>query len=171
MKALIILGVIAMAAIVQAEETKSEQVVSLLKQGDGGILATINVDKPYVSSTPFIIDKDGNPVIFISDLALHTKNINKNPNVSIIVKKPDKNGSYFNGSRVTVNGKMVKVTDEKEAEACKKIYMGRYKEAEDWADFGDFNYFKLEPTEIYLIGGFGEIDWVDLKDYKAALKK
>lgn len=171
MKALMVLGIIAMTAIAQAEENKAEQSVSLLKQGDGGILATINADKPYVSSTPFVLDKEGNPVIFISDLALHTKNISKNQNVSIIVNKPDKDGSYFNGSRVTVNGKMVKVTEEKEIEACKKAYMSRYKEAQDWADFGDFNYFKLEPKEIYLIGGFGEIDWVDLKDYKAALKK
>ena len=83
-----------MTAIAQAEENKAEQSVSLLKQGDGGILATINVDKPYVSSTPFVLDKEGNPVIFISDLALHTKNISKNQNVSIIVNKPDKDGRF-----------------------------------------------------------------------------
>lgn len=156
-------------AMMANKPTEAQQAVALLKQGDGDILATIKKDEPYVSSTPFVLDVEGRPVIFISDLALHTDNISKNPNVSIIVNKPDKEGSFFNGSRVTIGGKMVKVTDEKEIAQCRNLYMGRYKEAKDWADFGDFNYYRLEYKEIYLIGGFGEIHWIDLKEYKEAV--
>ena len=161
--------------IMSAEEpkkpTKVEQALMLLMQGDGGILATINGNSPYVSSTPFTLNKDGNPIIFISDLARHTAYISKNPNVSIIINKPDKDGDYFNGSRVTVNGKMVKVTDEEEIKLCAKSYMSRFKEAQAWADFGDFNYYKLETSEMFMIGGFGEIDYIDLKEFKTLLKK
>lgn len=182
MKILIMLVIFGLlATIVNAEESDAEQAVALLKKGESGVLATITVidaedgqpriDRPYVSSTPFVINKKGELIIFISDLAVHTKNLNKNSNASIIVNRPDKTGDYFNGSRVTVNGKCLKVTDEKEIEACRKIYMGQYKAAEDWADFGDFNYYKLDPVEVYFIGGFGEINWIDLKEYREAAKK
>lgn len=151
------------------EPTNAQKAHDLLKEGDGGILATINGDKPYVSSTPFVLNKEGQPVIFISDLARHTKNLDKNGNASLIVNKPDADGSYFNGSRVTLSGEFVIVDDADEIATLRKIYMDRYKEAEEWADLGDFNYYKLDIKDIYFIGGFGEIHGIELDDYKKAL--
>lgn len=150
----------------------AKQAVALLSNGQGGIVSTIeNGNKPYLSSMPFVIDNEGRPIVFISDLARHTDNIQKNSNVSIIVSEPDKQGSYFNGSRVTLSGKFVKVTNEKEIAACRKLYMSHFEEAKEWADFGDFNYYRLEIDDIFFIGGFGEIDSVNLKQYKEAVKK
>lgn len=152
---------------------KSEQVYVLLeKYGEGAVLATIDEDNaPYLSSAPIVLNKKGQPVVFLSDLALHTKNINKSPKVSVIVNQPDKKGSYFNGARATVKGTMVQVTDEKEVAECRKKYLDNYREAEDWADFGDFHYYRLEFTGIYFIGGFGEIDWLDLDEYKSVVSE
>ena len=173
MNSFIIAVLLLFAGTATAAEERSfaEQAVTLLSKGQTGIASTIEKDKPYLSSMPFVIDSEGRPIVFISDLARHTDNIQKNPNASLIVNQPDEKGSYFNGSRVTLEGKFVQVTDEKEIAACRKVYMERFKEAKLWADFGDFNYYRLEINKIFFIGGFGDIDYVDLKDYKGALKK
>lgn len=172
MKLLIVLAILALAATVKAADpTPAQGAVALMKQGAGGVLATIKGTGPYTSSTPFVIDAEGRPLIFISDLARHTKNIKANPSVSMIVNKPDSDGSYFNGSRCTMGGKMQKITDEKEIADAKKRYFGKYKEAEDYAEFADFNFFRLEYDDIYYIGGFGDINVVTPEEYKAAAKE
>lgn len=159
-----------LTVVLAAEPTEAQQALSLLRQGESGVLGTSVKDQPYVSAMPFALNKEGQPIILISDLAVHTERLGKNPNASVIVNKPDKDGSYFAGSRVTMSGKFVKVTDAKQIEECRKVYLGKFKEAEIWADFGDFNYYKLEYKEIYLIGGFGEIHQIDLDDYKEAVR-
>ncbi len=131
--------------------------------------------KPYGSVMPYALDEKGQPIVFISDLAVHTDNINANPNASLMVFKPDDKGNVFNGSRVTLSGKFRKVSWEKEKdkaefERLSKLYVKEHPDAKQLLDFGDFNFYVLEIRTIYYIGGFGEIGTVDVEDYQKAAK-
>jgi len=139
-------------------------------------IATLSTDlkgTPFGSLVAYSIDAEGRPYIFVSDLAVHTKNIKKNAKVSLMVYKEDKD-DLFNSQRITFVGKMVKV-DDKEREKLKTEYLKRHPTAEQFIDFGDFNFYRLEIERIHCIGGFGDIEWVEPaewgKSWKNASKK
>jgi putative heme iron utilization protein len=112
----------------------------------------------------YAVDDTGMPFVFISDLAQHTKNLTKNPKCSLMMHEVNKE-DVSNSRRITFAGKLVKVTDEKEREKLKKIYIKTNPNAEDFIDFADFNFYKMDAEKIQYIGGFGDINWVKPKDY------
>lgn len=155
---------------VAAEEPYSKQAQKLLRMEKHGILSTFYKEEgkkpyPYGSLMPYALDKSGRPIFLISDLALHTQNVDVTSEASLIVSKPDKNGSIFNGSRVTLLGEVKKVPDS-DNKYVRDIYLKVHEEAKDWVDFGDFSFYRMEVKDVYFIGGFGEIDWLDSKEIK-----
>lgn len=135
-------------------------------------IATLSTDykgTPFGSLVAYSIDSGGKPYIFISDLAAHTKNIEKNNKASLMIFKEDKE-DLFNSQRITFVGKMVRVED-KERKTLRKEYLKRHPSAEDFIDFGDFNFYRLEVERIHCIGGFGDIEWVEPADWTKSWKK
>ncbi len=165
-----ILTVLLAAAV---EDSYAVQAHKMITKHSVAMVSTITTEKgipkPYGSVMPFALTK-GLPYVFISDLAVHTDNIKKNPNVSFVVFQPDKNGNVFNGARVTFSGKLVMAKDKKVIAKLRKAYLAKHPVSKIFINFGDFNFYVLEIEEIYFIGGFGEIGVVDLKDYKKATK-
>lgn len=135
----------------------------LAKNNKVATLSTNYKGTPFGSIVPYILDKQGRPVIFASSLALHAQNIKDDAKCSVMMFKIDKD-NIFNSSRITFIGKMVKLKGE-QAE-LKKAYVEKYKEAEDFIDFEDFAFYRLEIEKIYYIGGFGDIQWIEVEDYK-----
>ncbi len=128
-----------------------------------GSLATLYKDTPFVSLVPYALDHQGRPVIFISDLAIHTKNISKNPKCSLMLSKQD-NDDLFNSPRITYIGKMERVPDD-DVDLVKKAYLAKYPDVESLLDLEDFAFYRLDIKSIYYIGGFGDINWIDLDEY------
>ena len=69
-----------------ADKMTKEQLVATAKElfheMNSGVLSTISIDElgyPFGSITPFSLSHDGAPIILISDLAQHTKNLKKRP--------------------------------------------------------------------------------------------
>lgn len=164
-------------ALLAADDNYAKQVYELMQENKVAMVSTVYTEKetakPYGSVMPVSLvpkeywkEQAGSPYVFISDLATHTHNIEENPNVSIMVFKPDENGNVFNGSRVTYSGKLVKATDETVIEGLRKHYLVDHPDAEEFIDFGDFNFYVLEIEDIYFIGGFGEIGHVEVDDYR-----
>ena len=150
--------------------TVEQQGYEFIGHEKAAIVATMDNKDPYLSIMPYVLDKDGNPVVLISDLAEHTQNIKDNPKACFCMAKPDKEGSIFNGSRATLRGKMVKILND-QAKEVRKTYLAAFPEAKDWVDFGDFNFYKLEVDSIYFIGGFGKIDYLNMDKYRKIANK
>lgn len=154
---------------VMATDDVDQALIDLVK---GGTIATLSSDykgTPFGTPAPYAIDSEGRPVIFLSNLAIHTKNITKNSNCSIMVLKEDKDDP-FNSARVTFVGKIVKVGDKERAE-YKKLFLAKQKSSEPFINFGDFNFYRLDIERIFYVGGFGDIQWVNPKDYVKGIKK
>ena len=129
----------------------------LMREARSGALATLIAGSgdPYCSLVNVASAADGAPLLLISRLALHTKNIHADARVSLMLdeRKP---GDPLEGARVMLMGVAAK-TDSPEA---RRRYLARQPEAEAYAGFGDFAFYEIKPKAAHLVAGFGRI--VDL---------
>jgi heme iron utilization protein len=128
-----------------------------------GVLSTISqrIDGfPFGSVAPFMLDHAGCPVILISTLAEHTKNISADPRVSLIVQpySPDMQVA----GRVTVIGRAQRVDDKS---SLGSRYLRFHPQAESYFAMHDFSFYRIQPVRIRFIGGFGRIHWVEAQQY------
>lgn len=135
----------------------------LVEKSKTAALGSMQKDMPFISLVPYAIDKKGNPIIYVSSLAVHTKNLQKSPNCSLMVSRENKE-DVFNSQRLTFLGRMEKVP-EKEIEEVKKAYLEKYPDQEYLLELEDFAFYRMTITKIYYVGGFGDINWIELKDY------
>lgn len=129
----------------------------LLREGRSGALATLMAGSgdPYCSLVNVATAADGAPLLLLSRLALHTKNILVDARVSLMIdgRKP---GDPLEGARVMLMGRAA-ATDDPEA---RRRYLDRQPEAEAFSGFGDFAFYRIALTRAHLVAGFGRI--VDL---------
>jgi heme iron utilization protein len=64
-------------------------------------------------------------------------------------------------------GDTAPIPDVEVAEA-RELYLARYENSRSWVDFKDFSFYRLQPIDIYYVGGFGVMGWVTAEDYKLA---
>jgi putative heme iron utilization protein len=128
-----------------------------------GVLSTISKrleGYPFGSVSPFILDHAGRPVILISEIAEHTKNIDADPRVSMIVQ-PYSRDMQVTG-RVTVIGRAERLPDK---DMLGPRYLRYFPQAEGYFAMHDFHFYRIEPVRIRWIGGFGHIFWVEPDGY------
>jgi heme iron utilization protein len=130
----------------------------LLREGRSGALATLmpGSGDPYCSLVNVATAADGAPLLLISRLAVHTKNILADPRVSLMLDER-KTGDPLEGARVMLMG-TVAATDDPQA---RRRYLERQPEAEMFAGFADFAFYRMALKGAHLVAGFGRI--VDLE--------
>lgn len=133
-----------------------------------GVLSTHSLDAPgypFGSVAPYCLDRKGRPVILISNIAQHTKNLKANPKVSLIVMERDADDSQENG-RVTYLGEARPLPPEDDDAPAR--YYRFFPEARDYHKTHDFAFYCLELHRARFIGGFGKIHWVERDDFLRA---
>lgn len=129
---------------------------TLLREGRSAALATLLPGgDPYCSLVNVATDAGGAPLLLISRLAVHTKNILADPRVSLMIDER-KQRDPLQGARVMLMGAAVKADDPQ----ARRRYLARQPEAEAFADFADFAFYRIEIKDAHLVAGFGRI--VDL---------
>jgi heme iron utilization protein len=134
-----------------------------LRGQHSGVLATISqrvAGFPFGSVAPFIPDQAGCPVILISTLAEHTRNIDADSRVSLIVQPYSPDMQVV--GRVTVLGHARRLEDKT---ALGPRYLRFHPQAESYFAMHDFGFYRIEPVRIRYIGGFGKIHWVEPAQY------
>jgi putative heme iron utilization protein len=130
----------------------------LLREGRSGALATLMAGSgdPYCSLVNMATAADGAPLLLISRLAVHTKNILADPRVSVMIDER-KEGDPLQGARIMLMGSAA-ATDDPD---IRRRYLDRQPEAEMFAGFADFAFYRVTLKAAHLVAGFGRI--VDLK--------
>ena len=131
----------------------------LLRRARTGTLSTLNRDggTPYGSLVNVAADVDGRPLILVSNLAWHTRNLLADGRASLLVAEPPASGDALTGSRVTIMG----VFRRTEEPRVRRRYLARHPEAEGYAGFGDFAFWRLEPEIAHAVAGFGRIETLE----------
>jgi putative heme iron utilization protein len=134
---------------------------SLLRRSRQGALATLMPDggDPYCSLVNVASLPEGAPILLISRLAVHTRNILADSRVSLMLDERVA-GDPLEGSRIMVAGRAEELSGE-DAALARRRYLAAHPSAEAFADFKDFGFFRIAPSSLHLVAGFGRI--LDLK--------
>ncbi len=116
---------------------------------------------------PYALDLEGRPLFLISNMAMHTQNLRANPRASLFVGQAATEGDALGAARATLIGNAETVPGG-EIDAVREQYLARHENSRSWVDFPDFNFFRLQPVDLYYVGGFGVMGWVTALDYRAA---
>src|ERR1700722_18197384 len=149
------------------EPSFAERARTLLHLGRTGNLSTLSRKQagfPFGSVMPYGLNDHGCPIFLISTMAMHTQNLQADPRASLLVTQPDADGDPLGASRVTLLGNVTPVPAPETA-AARKLYLERYANSKYWVDFEDFSFYRLDVLDVYYVGGFGVMGWVQASDY------
>jgi putative heme iron utilization protein len=134
---------------------------SLLRRSRQGALATLMAGSgdPYCSLVNVASHADGSPILLISRLALHTRNILADFRVSLMLDERAA-GDPLEGARIMLAGRAEEATGEA-AGTLRRRYLNAHPSAEAFVDFKDFSFFRIVPSAAHLVAGFGRI--IDLQ--------
>jgi putative heme iron utilization protein len=113
---------------------------------------------------PYGADEQGRPVFLISSMAMHTQNLKADPRASLLVMQEGAEDP-LGAARITLVGEVTPVPETQTA-AVRELYLARHGNAGYWVDFDDFGFYRLQPADVYFIGGFGVMGWVTADEYE-----
>jgi putative heme iron utilization protein len=126
----------------------------LLREARSGALATLmpgNGD-PFCSLVNVATAADGAPLMLLSTLAIHTKNLRADNRISLMLDER-KDGDPLQGARVMLMGEVA----EERSSSARTAYLLRQPEAEQFVNFADFSIYRMEIKRAHLVAGFGRI--------------
>jgi heme iron utilization protein len=151
------------------EPSYAERARTLSHLGRTGTLATLSrkhPGHPFASVMPYALDERGRPLMLISSMAMHTQNLMADARASLLVAQPTA-GDPLAAGRLTLMGE-ARTVPKAETDGARAAYLARHANASYWVDFEDFGFWRLDPTDLYFVGGFGAMDWLSAADYMAA---
>lgn len=134
----------------------------LMRSLDRAALSTLLADsgQPYGSLVLVASGHDGTPLMLLSDLAAHSRNIAADGRVSLLYDGTAGLDSPLTGARASVLGRASKSTDE----TLRRRFLARHPDAEQYAGFADFSLYTVAVERAHLVAGFGRIDWAEGAD-------
>jgi putative heme iron utilization protein len=133
---------------------------SLLRRSRQGALATLmpGSGDPYCSLVNVASHPDGSPILLISSLALHTRNLLGDARLSLMLDERAE-GDPLEGSRIMLAGLAERAGGDDAI--SRRRYVNAHPSSEVFVNFKDFSFFRIRLTGAHLVAGFGRI--VDLQ--------
>ena len=145
-----------------ASETGA-QARDLLRQAQRASLATLLENgAPYASLVLVAEDEDFSPILLLSDLAEHAKNLKRDPRASLLIDGTAGLADALSGPRVTFTGKIEIGAEPR----LKTVFLAKHKSAALYAGFKDFAFYRMKVERAHLVEGFGRIDWITAEDFR-----
>ena len=144
---------------------RARTLVSMSRLGSLSSLSRRHPGVPFGSIMPYAENEHGEPAFLISTMAMHTQNLLGDPRCSLLASEASEDP--LGAGRVTLVGEAKPVADADRG-ATREPYLDSHPNSRYWVDFKDFEFFKLTVAEVYFVGGFGVMGWVDAEDYRAA---
>ena len=146
---------------------KAKAARELFLQQSFGVLSTMSIDVPgypFGSVAPYCADAQSRPVIYISQIAQHTRNILADSRVSLTVvdNNADSDDVQARG-RVTLIANALPVSDNETDTHVR--YFRYHPSARQYDQTHDFAFFRLELVRVRFIGGFGQIHWIEPSEF------
>src|SRR3981081_1965645 len=125
----------------------------LLRRSRQGALATLRAGSgdPYCSLVNVASHADGSPILLVSRLALHTRNILGDSRVSLMLDERAE-GDPLEGSRIMLAGRAEEASAD-DLEILRRRYLNAHPSAEAFVSFKDFFFFRIRPGGVHLVAG------------------
>lgn len=128
--------------------------------------------QPYVSLVLVALDSDDSPILLLSDLADHSRNLKAEPRAALLFDGTAGLKDPLTGPRASVLGRITPVTPGADAgDATRDApgdttgrlrarFLARHPSATTYADFSDFHFYRMTVESAHLVAGFGRIHWL-----------
>jgi heme iron utilization protein len=149
--------------------TPAEEARTVVAAANVGSLASLSDDgTPWASIVTFGITGAGEPVLVVSTMAEHGRNLAREPRASIAIAEPVPAGEDpLDRARITLAGRVI-VPEGAEAEAALAAHVAQYPYAAGYATYADFTTYVLRVERVRWVGGFARMGSVDAASYAAA---
>jgi putative heme iron utilization protein len=121
---------------------------------------------PFGSVVPYVLDHAACPVLLVSRLAEHTKNLAADPRVSLLIHQNNEGGDDAANvqaqARVTLLGKAELVADPLTIEPRYERY---FPATAGYRTQLDFEFWRIVPVTLRAIAGFAKVHWVSREAY------
>ncbi|MCW3004099.1 MAG: hypothetical protein JWQ20_3397 [Conexibacter sp.] len=146
----------------------AEEARTLLAGTNVATLATLSDDGgPWGSMVTYATLPDGSPVLCVSALAEHGRNLARDARASLVVVDPAPADDPLSAGRVTLAGAVTRPAggahDSARAAYLAAVASGRY-----YIDYTDFSLYVLHVERVRWVGGYGRMSSADADAYAAA---
>ena len=141
--------------------------VHLYRTTNAAILSTMSnkyEGYPFGSFITYVSNRNRTLFMYTSDIAQHTKNLKSNPKACVTLFKLDTDYDKQNSSRLTLMGDLKTVSNE-ELDDCQDRFIKFLPESKKYSSMHDFKFYKLVISRVRWIGGFGDIAWLNPKNW------
>lgn len=140
----------------EASPKRATEARRLIRTREHAALATSLDGRPYVSFVAVACDHDASPLLLLSDLAQHTRNLMAEPSVSLLFEATAGYADPLAGPRLTLLARAGRVDDPRLAFR----FIARHPVSAAYANFADFHLYRVAIERGHLVAGFGRIVWV-----------
>ncbi len=140
-------------------EARAALARTLIRGAASAVLATsLGGDGwPYGSLVLVACDHDASPILLLSGLAEHSRNIAAYSRLSLLFDGTHGLAERLGGPRLTVLGRAGASTVPRHGAR----FLARHPEARRYAELGDFGFFSVAVERAHLVAGFGRVEWME----------
>ena len=134
--------------------------INLMRNCREGVLSTVSKKYegyPFGSFVTFISGADRSIIFYASDIAQHTINLKNNSKACITLFNLSE-GDKQDSARLSLIGDVKKI--DKDVEEISRQFIEFFPESAHYSNMHDFNFYKLNISQVRWIGGFGKIAWL-----------
>ncbi|MCT7661482.1 HugZ family pyridoxamine 5'-phosphate oxidase [Mycobacterium deserti] len=147
--------------------TAAEEARTIAASTNVGTLATLTADgDPWASFVTYGL-LGGAPVLCVSNLAEHGRNLAGDPRASIAIVAPSAEADPLASGRVTLAG-LVQAPAGEERAAAREAHLAAVSAAKYYIDYSDFTLWVLRVDRARWVGGYGRMDSAPGDAYAAA---
>src|SRR5262249_41275641 len=139
----------------------------LMRSAHRAVLATRLAQSdgwPYASLVLLACDHGGAPLLLLSDLAEHSRNIAKDDRVSLLADGTEGFEDPLTGPPLTLLGRATSSPDDR----LRARFLARHPSAAFYAGFADFRLYRIVIERGHLVAGFGRIHWIDAGELRTS---
>ncbi|MBF6541865.1 HugZ family protein [Nocardia brasiliensis] len=149
-----------------ARPTAAEEARTVAAATNTATLASLSEDgTPWASFVTYGL-LDGQPVLCVSRLAEHGRNLAADARASVAIVAPDMPADPLAGTRITLAG-VVEQPVGAEAEAARAAHLAAVPAAKHYSDYSDFSLWVLRVRRVRWVGGYGRMDSASAEQYAA----
>jgi heme iron utilization protein len=140
----------------------SQAPIDLLHRVPNGTLSTHSREPlgfPYPTALPFAPTSRHVPMLLVSCLAEHTRNLQADPRAGFLVAHSQES-NVLEGQRLTLLGDFVPASAEQHTQLARR-YLRYHPSAARYLELGDFSFWTMNVVRMRYIGGFGAMGWLD----------
>ena len=122
-------------------------------------LATVTADgDPWASLVTYGALDNGAPVLCLSHLAEHGRNLAGDPRASLVITQVKGPPDPLAAARVTLAGRAERAADPSTLAAARTAHLAGVPAATTYVDFSDFSLWVLHVERVRWVGGYGRMD-------------